>query len=235
MTRWGIDARGTFWGLVATAAAERPDAVILSDDHGRAAARAPSSSSRAERSPRRCTPAGSGRRTTVSWQLPTTLEAPCCWSALRPPRGGAEPAHPAAARARGRVHHRPGRHRPADRAPALARLRPRRDGARDRVGRGCARARARPRRPRRPDRRRAAPAGAATPTALPAPPEPPPTATGAVDLLLVGHDGGAEGRAPHRPHRHGVGAGTARGRRVRRRRRLPDRLADRAHRRGRRC
>ena len=115
----------------------------------------------------------------------------------RAARRGAEPAHPDPARARGRLHHPPGRHRGDDHHRAVARVRSRRARARS-----CRRAGllGHPHRPRHRsgDDRQHAPARAGRPGhARPAPVRR--RVADALDLHVVGHDRRPQGRPPHRP------------------------------------
>jgi cyclohexanecarboxylate-CoA ligase len=64
----------TFWELVAQAAKERPDAPVVSDDHGRSLTRA-QLRDEAEASAAALSARGVTGDTVVSWQLPTTIEA----------------------------------------------------------------------------------------------------------------------------------------------------------------
>jgi cyclohexanecarboxylate-CoA ligase len=64
----------TFWELVTQAAKERPDAPVVSDDHGRSLTRA-QLRDEAEATASALTARGVANDTVVSWQLPTTIEA----------------------------------------------------------------------------------------------------------------------------------------------------------------
>ncbi len=64
----------TFWGLVAQAADEQPDAPVVSDDHGRSLTRA-QLRDEAEATAAALSARGVTSDTVVSWQLPTTIEA----------------------------------------------------------------------------------------------------------------------------------------------------------------
>ncbi|HVX19314.1 MAG TPA: AMP-binding protein [Acidimicrobiales bacterium] len=72
---------GTFWALVEAAAVDRPDSVILSDDHGRSLTTAGYRDA-AMRAAAGLAGHGVGPGTVVSWQLPTTLEAAVLMAAL---------------------------------------------------------------------------------------------------------------------------------------------------------
>ena len=65
----------TFWGLVARAATERPDAIVVADDHGRALTTTAFMAA-AEGVAAGLWARGIGGDDVVSWQLPTVLEAP---------------------------------------------------------------------------------------------------------------------------------------------------------------
>jgi cyclohexanecarboxylate-CoA ligase len=64
----------TFWELVVGAAKERPDAPLVSDDHGRSLTRVQLRDA-AEATAAALSDHGVGTGTVVSWQLPTTIEA----------------------------------------------------------------------------------------------------------------------------------------------------------------
>lgn len=71
---------GTFWQLVARAAAEAPDREVLRDDHGRSLTNATYRDA-AEEVAAGLLAQGIGPGDTVSWQLPTVLEAPVLMAA----------------------------------------------------------------------------------------------------------------------------------------------------------
>jgi len=64
----------TFWDLVVRAVEERPEAPVVSDDHGRSLTRTQIYDA-AEASAAALTARGVGMGTVVSWQLPTSIEA----------------------------------------------------------------------------------------------------------------------------------------------------------------
>ena len=64
----------TFWELVVRAAEERPEAPVVSDDHGRSLTRTQLRDA-AEATAAALSARGVGPDTVVSWQLPTTIEA----------------------------------------------------------------------------------------------------------------------------------------------------------------
>jgi acyl-CoA synthetase (AMP-forming)/AMP-acid ligase II len=64
----------TFWELVVQAAQEHPDALVISDDHGRSLTRAQLRDD-AEATAAALSGRGIRTNTVVSWQLPTTIEA----------------------------------------------------------------------------------------------------------------------------------------------------------------
>jgi cyclohexanecarboxylate-CoA ligase len=64
----------TFWELVVRAAKERPEAPVVSDDHGRSLTRTQLCEA-AEATAAALSARGVRANTVVSWQLPTTIEA----------------------------------------------------------------------------------------------------------------------------------------------------------------
>ena len=64
----------TFWELVVQAAKEQPDALVVSDDHGRSLTRTQLRDA-AEATAAALSGRGVRTDTVVSWQLPTTIEA----------------------------------------------------------------------------------------------------------------------------------------------------------------
>ena len=75
------DYPGTFWGLVERAAGERPDHVLLADDHGRSLTAAELAGA-AERFAATLHARGVAAGAVVSWQLPSVLETMVVLAAL---------------------------------------------------------------------------------------------------------------------------------------------------------
>ena len=71
----------TFWELVVQAADEQPDALVVSDDHGRSLTRAQLRDA-SEATAAALSSRGVRADTVVSWQLPTTIEAAVLLAAL---------------------------------------------------------------------------------------------------------------------------------------------------------
>ncbi len=70
----GATLPSTFWALIVEAAMERPEAPVVSDDHGRSLTRTQLRDA-AEATAAALSARGIGSGTVVSWQLPTTIEA----------------------------------------------------------------------------------------------------------------------------------------------------------------
>ena len=184
---WRMLQGRTLWELMERRVDATPDALMAVDEDGRTLTFA-ESRAEAERAAAGLSALGIGAGDVVSWQLPTWLESMVLVAALSPPRRDAEPDAADLPRARGRLHHRPGRRAAARRA--------RRCG-------GASTTRPWPTTSRRDSRRacdvlvadKALPQGdpshAARRSAEPADADD----AGALALLHVGHHGRPEGRA----------------------------------------